>query len=271
MHVCMYACMYACMHVCMHVCMCVCMYVCVYACMYVCMHACMYVCMHVCKYIYRCNNITESVVCVFVQDEYYDEHPGGVIPVQLNDVVFSLHAFLITAFTIFQCFIFDVSTILMHIHAHTHTHTHTRTRTHSYTHTHIHTHAFYIVCLLYSLERRSAGIVRGNGNIRHLNIILHNHCEPGHWQSGNMALVSHNVLLRKTGCYAYQVLSTGNLYSTLYMYIYRIIMQVYLNFRRKSTVGWSIGNVLLDFTGGSFSILQMFLLSYNYGKLHHVV
>ncbi len=32
-------------------------------------------------------------------------------------------------------------------------------------------------------------------------------------------------------------------------------------------MGWSIGNVLLDFTGGAFSILQMFLLSYNYGEL----
>jgi len=39
-----------------------------------------------------------------------------------------------------------------------------------------------------------------------------------------------------------------------------------MNCRRRSTVGWSIGNVLLDFTGGCFSILQMFLISYNYGK-----
>lgn len=39
-----------------------------------------------------------------------------------------------------------------------------------------------------------------------------------------------------------------------------------MNFRRKSTVGWSIGNVLLDFIGGSFSLLQMFLQSYNNGK-----
>lgn len=39
--------------------------------------------------------------------------------------------------------------------------------------------------------------------------------------------------------------------------------QVYLNYRRKSTEGWSIGNVLLDFTGGAFSLLQMFLQSYN--------
>jgi hypothetical protein len=33
--------------------------------------------------------------------------------------------------------------------------------------------------------------------------------------------------------------------------------QAYLNYRRKATTGWSIGNVLLDFTGGILSISQM--------------
>jgi cystinosin len=28
-------------------------------------------------------------------------------------------------------------------------------------------------------------------------------------------------------------------------------------------VGWSIGNILLDFTGGMLSMLQMFLIGYN--------
>ena len=46
-------------------------------------------------------------------------------------------------------------------------------------------------------------------------------------------------------------------------------MQAYMNYQRKSTQGWSIGNVLLDFTGGAFSLLQMFLLSYNNGKFMH--
>jgi len=36
-----------------------------------------------------------------------------------------------------------------------------------------------------------------------------------------------------------------------------------MNYLRKSTVGWSIGNVMLDFTGGFFSIGQMFVISYN--------
>lgn len=35
--------------------------------------------------------------------------------------------------------------------------------------------------------------------------------------------------------------------------------QVYLNYSRKSTHGWSIINILLDFTGGSLSIVQQVL------------
>jgi cystinosin len=33
--------------------------------------------------------------------------------------------------------------------------------------------------------------------------------------------------------------------------------QAYMNYCRKATTGWSIGNVLLDFTGGILSIMQM--------------
>jgi len=33
--------------------------------------------------------------------------------------------------------------------------------------------------------------------------------------------------------------------------------QVWLNFRRKSTEGWNIWNVLLDFTGGLLSVVQL--------------
>lgn len=44
------------------------------------------------------------------------------------------------------------------------------------------------------------------------------------------------------------------------------LAQAYMNFYYKSTEGWSIGGVFLDFTGGSFSLLQMFLQSYNNGE-----
>ncbi|CEF60845.1 Cystinosin [Strongyloides ratti] len=39
--------------------------------------------------------------------------------------------------------------------------------------------------------------------------------------------------------------------------------QALLNYKRKSTVGWSIGNVLLDFTGGFMDIVQMILQGSN--------
>lgn len=39
----------------------------------------------------------------------------------------------------------------------------------------------------------------------------------------------------------------------------KYLPQVHLNYKRKSTVGWTIWNVLLDFSGGTLSILQLLL------------
>lgn len=39
-----------------------------------------------------------------------------------------------------------------------------------------------------------------------------------------------------------------------------------MNYRRKSTDGWSIGCIHLDIIGGVFSILQMLINAYNHGK-----
>ncbi|XP_053734541.1 cystinosin [Synchiropus splendidus] len=52
-------------------------------------------------------------------------------------------------------------------------------------------------------------------------------------------------------------------YIKLAVTLVKYVPQAYMNYRRKSTEGWSIGNVLLDFTGGVLSILQMILQSYN--------
>ncbi|XP_029356347.1 cystinosin [Echeneis naucrates] len=52
-------------------------------------------------------------------------------------------------------------------------------------------------------------------------------------------------------------------YIKLGVTLVKYVPQAYMNYRRKSTQGWSIGNVLLDFTGGVFSIVQMILQSYN--------
>ena len=43
----------------------------------------------------------------------------------------------------------------------------------------------------------------------------------------------------------------------------KYVPQVYMNWRRQSTVGWSIVNILLDFTGGSLSFTQQFIDAYN--------
>lgn len=50
--------------------------------------------------------------------------------------------------------------------------------------------------------------------------------------------------------------------STLFKYC----PQVYMNYKRKSTRGWSIGNVLLDFTGGICSVSQLLLDAILAGK-----
>lgn len=55
-------------------------------------------------------------------------------------------------------------------------------------------------------------------------------------------------------------------YIKLAITLIKYVPQAVLNFRRKSTVGWSIENILLDFTGGTLSMLQMLLNAYNYGK-----
>lgn len=37
-----------------------------------------------------------------------------------------------------------------------------------------------------------------------------------------------------------------------------------MNYKRKSTVGWSIGNIFLDTTGGLLSMIQMIVNAYNF-------
>ncbi|XP_017046451.1 cystinosin homolog [Drosophila ficusphila] len=53
-------------------------------------------------------------------------------------------------------------------------------------------------------------------------------------------------------------------YVKLTITIIKYVPQALMNYRRKSTSGWSIGNILLDFTGGTLSMLQMILNAHNY-------
>lgn len=59
-------------------------------------------------------------------------------------------------------------------------------------------------------------------------------------------------------------------YLKLGVTVCKYIPQAYFNYKRKSTEGWSIGNILLDFTGGLLSILQMFLIAYNFDDWYSI-
>jgi cystinosin len=55
-------------------------------------------------------------------------------------------------------------------------------------------------------------------------------------------------------------------YVKLAITLIKYVPQAFYNYKRQSTVGWSIGNIFLDFTGGILSMLQMILNAYNYGN-----
>ncbi|EDO64171.2 AGAP004116-PA [Anopheles gambiae str. PEST] len=71
-------------------------------------------------------------------------------------------------------------------------------------------------------------------------------------------------VLVATGTYLWLDFFYNLSYIKLAVTLVKYVPQAVLNYRRKSTIGWSIGNVLLDFTGGSFSMLQMLVNGYNY-------
>ena len=51
-----------------------------------------------------------------VQFQYFELHPMGVIPVQTNDVVFSVHATIFSVLTAVQCIIYEVKDIAFIAH-----------------------------------------------------------------------------------------------------------------------------------------------------------
>lgn len=137
-----------------------------------------------------------------IEDDYKSLHPRGINPVQLNDVIFALHAVFVTIITILQCCIYE----------------------------------------------------RGGQKISRISAVLL--VLAWLFILVTLFLAVGNVMTWLSYLYCFSYVKLG---VTLIKYI----PQAYMNYRRKSTVGWSIGNVLLDFTGGSLSLLQMFLLAYN--------
>jgi len=131
-----------------------------------------------------------------VQQQYREKYGSDqLIPVAANDVAFSTHAVLLTAFTLFQIAIYD----------------------------------------------------RGNQKVSKTCIAIVSVA----WLSAAVcvfiALPSHSWLWLVSCFNALQVVMTTIKY----------IPQAVMNFRRKSTIGFSIGNILLDLLGGVASYGQM--------------
>ncbi|XP_036360786.1 cystinosin homolog isoform X2 [Octopus sinensis] len=137
-----------------------------------------------------------------IQKLYFHDNPYGILPVQLNDVVFTIHATLISLFTIGQIYVYERGTQKV-------------------------SKIGQVIIILMMLFIFISLIVAGAKAINWLQFLYY--------------------------------LSYVKLFVTFIKYI----PQCHMNCVRRSTEGWSIWGVLMDFTGGTFSILQMFLLSYN--------
>nr|CAD7196481.1 unnamed protein product [Timema douglasi] len=138
-----------------------------------------------------------------VKEEYFNRYPRGLNPVQVNDIVFAVHASFATAITITQCFLYEranqtVSKIARSILA------------------------LFASFLLISV------IIAATEVITWLDFLYY--CS----------------------------------YVKLAITLIKYVPQGWMNYQRKSTLGWSIGNIFLDFTGGMLSMLQMILNAYNY-------
>nr|CAD7460858.1 unnamed protein product [Timema tahoe] len=138
-----------------------------------------------------------------VKEEYFNRYPRGLNPVQVNDIVFAVHASFATVITITQCFLYERAN-----------------QTVSKTARSI--LALFATFLLISL------IIAATEVITWLDFLYY--CS----------------------------------YVKLAITLIKYVPQGWMNYQRKSTLGWSIGNIFLDFTGGMLSMLQMILNAYNY-------
>ena len=137
-----------------------------------------------------------------VKFEYQRLHPDGVLPVQLNDVVFAVHAFLAASVTLAQCI------------------------------------------LLRSTHQRLS-----LPTLIYLSLIT------------ILVIIIISLCLAKLSSWLTCLYLLS--YLKLLITVIKFIPQVVMNYRHKSTRGWSVGNVVLDLAGGLASLLQMILVALN--------
>lgn len=146
-------------------------------------------------------------ICLYwspvIQSQYFNRHRYGIIPVQLNDVIFAVHAFVACMIQVFQCCVYERGD--------------------------------------QQVSKTAKAILGLIALVTAVMVVL-----------GAAAVVQWLDFLYYVS------------YVKLFITLIKYMPQAYYNYQRKSTSGWSIGNILLDFTGGTLSIAQMFILAYNY-------
>ncbi|KAF8390571.1 hypothetical protein HHK36_025098 [Tetracentron sinense] len=140
-----------------------------------------------------------------VQRQYHEKYGySEMIPVAANDVAFSIHAVLLTAFTLYQVLIYE----------------------------------------------------RGNQKVSKASLGI----TSAVWISAAVCVFiawpSHSWLWLISIFNTIQVIMT----------VIKYIPQAFMNFGRKSTEGWSIGNILLDLLGGVTNYAQMAVQSIDQGS-----
>ena len=153
---------------------------------------------------------------------------GCAASVEINDLAFGYHAVLLTAVTIVQCALYKTQ----------------RQRVHPI-------HAF-IVASLWLLTAYTLVLCFLSS------VPLLPKCTSTPQPDGT---------IRTTADAAFTLIDFMG-YVKAFISIIKYTPQAYLNYRRQSTVGWSIVNILLDFTGGTLSFGQQVVDSINAGSTY---
>ncbi|PRP84464.1 cystinosin-like [Planoprotostelium fungivorum] len=135
-----------------------------------------------------------------IKQEYGRTHEGNTSLVTLNDVVFALHALLLSSITLSQLFIFERGDQKV---------------------------SKWMIMIIVTIILSIVGYLIAAG-------------------------VKNKIGFWYDFLYFLSFVKLG--ISTI-----KLIPQAYMNFKRKSTEGWSIGNILLDLTGAILSIAQLIL------------
>ncbi|KAL3902044.1 MAG: hypothetical protein SGCHY_000154 [Lobulomycetales sp.] len=156
-----------------------------------------------------------------VRDEYEREWPETTNTVQINDVVFSVHAASISGLLVVQTFVYP--RVLLEDAA-------SSIRS---------PQVSAGVKVFIGATAFSAAVLAGG--------TCHS---PDELARADFFIVGHAWLIDSLYFLSYVKMTISFI---------KYLPQAYLNFRRKSTDGWSIWNIILDLTGGGFSILQQIL------------